>query len=875
MRLLLVSVGLLATTQAAWMQPPAVRGAMRTATTRRACAVTADAATVEEAPADPTAEKFEFQAEVAKVMDIIINSLYSDKDIFLRELVSNAADACDKKRFLSLTEEGGASYEGRVRLVADKEANTLTIEDNGVGMTKAELKNNLGKIAQSGTKKFTEALGSGADQTNLIGQFGVGFYSAFLVASKVSVVTKSAEEGVQYRWESEEASSYTIAEDSSEPIEGSGTRLILSLKEDADKYMDDFTLRDMLKRYSEFVSFPIELWTQKTEYETVPDEDAEVKEGEERPTKSVPKTIDTWEKVNSAKPLWMRSPKEVEKDEYDEFYKNTFRAYDTPDAYTHFSLEGQVEFRALLFLPSTVPWELSQDMFNEKVKAVKLFVKRVFISDQFEEQLLPRWLSFLKGIVDSDDLPLNVSREILQKSKVLSIISKRLVRKSLDMFNDIAKDEEKFATFTRNFGRYIKVGLIEDKDNKEALLKLASFSSSDKEVPERGTTLVEYRARMKEEQKQIYYISGTSRAAAASSPVLERLAAKGYEVLFALDQIDEIALQGVGQYDGLDVVDASKENVDLGELSDEEKEAESTAKADFNATTAFLKATLGAKVDKCEVSSRLTKSPSALVQPQWGVSPQMQRFMQAQAAAAGTDDPMMGALPHSTPPPPPHPPPTPPPNRCSGGARPPWPPEPMHAAAAALRFTHAAELPMRMPTTMNYYGYEGRDGSSGQHHPPPSLPSPPPHTHTFPRADRPSLQPCFRPLAHVAIATPPSPSRPSPPFACAPRRLAGGMAANLEINPKHPAVLKLKGMVEEAGTDDAATRDFASLLYDVAAVSSGYEIKDPADFARRVVSLMAEGVVMEDVAGATTESAPTAAEVKSEVAEVEVIPPED
>jgi len=685
MRLLLVTTGLLAATQAAWMQPPAVRGAMRAATTRRACAVTAEAATAEEAPAEPAAEKFEFQAEVAKVMDIIINSLYSDKDIFLRELVSNAADACDKKRFLSLTEEGGGSYDGRVRLVADKEANTLTIEDNGVGMTKAELKNNLGKIAQSGTKKFTEALGAGADQTNLIGQFGVGFYSAFLVASKVSVVTKSAEEGVQYRWESEEAASYSIAEDTAgEPIEGSGTRLILTLKEDADKYMDDFTLRDMLKRYSEFVAFPIELWTQKTEYETVPDEDAEVKEGEERPTKSVPKTVDTWEKVNSAKPLWMRAPKEVEKDEYDEFYKNTFRAYDTPDAYTHFSLEGQVEFRALLFLPSTVPWELSQDMFNEKVKAVKLFVKRVFISDEFEEQLLPRWLSFLKGIVDSDDLPLNVSREILQKSKVLSIISKRLVRKSLDMFETIRKDEEKFATFTKNFGRYIKVGLIEDKDNKEALLKLASFSSSDKEVPERGTTLVEYRARMKDEQTQIYYISGTSRAAAASSPVLESLTAKGYEVIFALDQIDEIALQGVGQYDGLDVVDAAKENVDLGELSDAEKAADSSAKADFNATTAFLKATLGAKVDKCEVSSRLTKSPSALVQPQWGVSPQMQRFMQAQAAASGGDDPMMGALP-----PPPHPhPPSHTPSHPSTHSRPhhhrslPWPhtppPQPMH-----------------------------------------------------------------------------------------------------------------------------------------------------------------------------------------------------
>ena len=405
-----------------------------------------------------------------------------------------------------------------------------------------------------------------------------------------------------------------------------------------------------------------------------------------------------WDKVNSAKPLWMRPPKEVTKDEYDEFYKTTFKAYDTPDAYTHFSLEGQVEFRAMLFLPSTVPWELSQDMFNEKVASlklepsrhlatphsqtpklprsphphtptllhshhptipqshsptvpqshnsspkahhispclqvtsVKLFVKRVFISESFEEQLLPRWLSFLKGVVDSDDLPLNVSREILQKSRVLSIISKRLVRKSLDMFKEIAKDEEKFATFTKNFGRYIKVGLIEDKDNKDALLSLASFASSDDSVPERGTTIPEYKARMKEGQKQIYYVSGASKAAASSSPVLDRLKSQGFEVLFALDQIDEIALQGVGTFEELEVIDAAKENVDLGEQSDAEKQAESAAKEDFKEVCEYLKETLGMQVDKCEVSARLTKAPCALVQPQWGVSPQMQRFMRAQA----------------------------------------------------------------------------------------------------------------------------------------------------------------------------------------------------------------------------------------------------
>jgi len=640
-------------------------------------------------------------------MDIIINSLYSDKDIFLRELISNASDACDKKRFLSLTDDGSeGAYAGRIRLYADKEKNTLTIEDNGVGMTKNELQNNLGRIAQSGTKMFTEALGNGADATNLIGQFGVGFYSAFLVADKVTVVSKAQGEP-QLRWESEAANKYSISADDSEPIEDSGTRLVLSLKEDADKFLDDFTIRDMLKRYSEFISFPIELWTEKTEYDKVPDPDAEVKEGEEPPTKTVPRTSNVWETVNLAKPLWMRSPKEVSEEEYTEFYKTTFKAYDTPDAHVHFSLEGQVEFRAMLFCPSTVPWELSQDMFNDKVSPMKLFVKRVFISDKFEEQLLPRWLSFLKGMVDSEDLPLNVSRELLQKSKVLSIISKRLVRKSLDMFNDIAKDEDKFARFTSNFGRYIKVGVIEDQDNKDALLKLASFASSASD-DKKGTTLPAYVSRMKEGQKQIYYISGSSKAAAASSPVLERLKSQGYEVLFALDQIDEIALQGVGKFEELDVVDASKENTDLGDMSDEEKAKGEAAKEELKATCDFVKSVLGTKVDKVEASSRLTSSPSALVQPQWGMSPQMQRFMKAQAAAAGTEDMM------------------------------------------------------------------------------------------------------------------------------------GGMAANLELNPTHPVVSKLKALATEGDASSAAGQ-YAELLYEVAVVSSGYEIADPGAFAKRITALMADG----------------------------------
>merc|ERR1740129_2591696 len=468
---------------------------------------------------------------------------------------------------------------------------------------------------------------------NLIGQFGVGFYSAFLVADKVSVVSK-AKDSPQLRWESESANQYTIAEDDSTPFEGTGTRVILTLKEDADKYLDDFTIREMLKRYSEFIQFPIELWAEKTEYEQVPDPEAEVKEGEEPKMKTVPKTTRVWETINVAKPLWMREPKEVSDDEYTEFYKTTFKQYDEPLGKAHFSLEGQVEFRALLFVPSSIPWELNQDMFNPAAKPAKLFVKRVFISDKFAEELLPRWLSFLKIIVDSDDLPLNVSRELLQKSRVLQIIRKRLVRKAIDLLTKLSKDEEKSEKIQRNFGKYIKVGLIEDKDNKDDILKIATFATTNGDME---TTLVDYKARMKEGQKQIYFVSGASKAAAQSTPVLEGLKKKGFEVLLALDQIDEIALQGIGKYDDLEVVDAAKESTKDDE-SAEDKEATKKAEEDLKATTDFLKQTLGKRVDKVVVSTRLTESPSALVQPAWGMSPMQQRFAKAQAAASGQDD---------------------------------------------------------------------------------------------------------------------------------------------------------------------------------------------------------------------------------------------
>jgi heat shock protein beta len=406
-------------------------------------------------------ETFEFQAEVGRVMDIIINSLYSDKDIFLRELVSNAADACDKKRFLSVTSDAkdADTTPPQIKIRADPENQLVIIEDTGVGMTKDELINNLGKIAQSGTKNFMQALGEGKADVNLIGQFGVGFYSAYLVANKVEVITKSMQAGSpQLRWESDSGSKFTISDASdAEPIEGSGTRLILHMKDDAMQYLESSKLEELLQRYSEFIEFPISIFKEETTYEKVPDEEAnkDLKEGEEPKMKTIPVTKSAYNTMNSQKPIWLRPVKEVEDEEYKEFYKSAFRAsYDEPQKWSHFRMEGQVECKALLYIPGMLPFELSKDMFDEDARNIRLYVKRVFINDKFED-IMPRWLKFIKGVVDSDDLPLNVSREILQKSKVLSIINKRLVRKSIDMFKDIAADEDpsKYIMFWNNFGK--------------------------------------------------------------------------------------------------------------------------------------------------------------------------------------------------------------------------------------------------------------------------------------------------------------------------------------------------------------------------------------------------------------------------------------
>mmetsp|Transcript_33563 Transcript_33563/g.107234 ORF Transcript_33563/g.107234 Transcript_33563/m.107234 type:complete len:762 (-) Transcript_33563:196-2481(-) len=612
------------------------------------------AATMEEKVASDE-ESFEFSADVSRVMEIIINSLYSDKAVFLRELVSNAADACDKKRFLGITEKKN-QIDGdlKIRITPNKDDNTLTIEDGGIGMSKEELVNNLGKIAQSGTKKFAEALkessSKGEGSVNLIGQFGVGFYSGFLVADKMTVYTKQADDDKVYVWESNAKNGFTVSETAASSEElltlggssassSSGTKIVLTLKEDTrTEYLDDYNLRNLLRKYSEFVNFPIELFTKTTTYN---------KEGNE--TKPIEKM--EYQVVNSQEPLWLRSPKDVNQSEYAGFYKTAFRQFDEPLRSSHFALEGQVQFRALLFLPSVLPFELSRNMFDENLRNMKLYVKRVFINDQFGEDLLPRWLTFMKGLVDSEDLPLNVGREILQKSKVLTIIKKRLVRKSLDMFNDVARNGTDYETFWKNYGRYLKIGTVEEQGQiQKDIAKLCRFSSTKSDF----TSFDELVARQKESHpedtestKRILFVSGEGKKAAESSPALERLKKENYEVLLLTEPLDELVMQAVGNFEGFTLVDAAKGDIFSSDAAAKGQDPFGGGPSDdddpaWDPVKKVFSDALGKKIQKVSMSKRLTDSPAALVQGAYGMSPMMQRYMNANAAALGGGDPVYG-----------------------------------------------------------------------------------------------------------------------------------------------------------------------------------------------------------------------------------------
>ncbi|KAH7684075.1 Heat shock protein Hsp90 family protein [Dioscorea alata] len=600
-----------------------------------------DAAVAEKDAEETSGEKFEYQAEVSRLLDLIVHSLYSHKEVFLRELVSNASDALDKLRFLSVTDSSllGDAGELEIRIKPDPDNGTITIRDTGIGMTKQELVDCLGTIAQSGTSKFLKALKENKDlgaDNGLIGQFGVGFYSAFLVADRVVVSTKSPKSDKQYVWEAvADSSSYVIREETDpEKLIPRGTEITLYLRPD-DKYefSDPSRIQSLVKNYSQFVAFPIFTWQEKSRTVEV-EEEEEPKEGEEvkpeEETKKKKKTVTEkywdWELANETKPIWMRNPKEVEKNEYNEFYKKTFNEFLDPLAYSHFSTEGEVEFRSVLYVPGMAPLN-NEDIVNPKTKNIRLYVKRVFISDDFDGELFPRYLSFVKGVVDSNDLPLNVSREILQESRIVRIMRKRLVRKTFDMIQEISEkdDKEDYKKFWENFGKLLKLGCIEDSGNHKRLAPLLRFHSSKSE--EDMISLDQYVENMAESQNAIYYLATDSLKSAKTAPFLEKLVQKDIEVLYLVEPIDEVAIQNLQTYKEKKFVDISKEDLELGD-DDEVKERESMQ--EYNLLCDWIKQQLGDKVAKVQISKRLSSSPCVLVSGKFGWSANMERLMRAQ-----------------------------------------------------------------------------------------------------------------------------------------------------------------------------------------------------------------------------------------------------
>jgi len=598
------------------------------------------------------AEKFTFQAEVTKVMQILINSIYTNKEIFLRELISNASDALDKIRFTSLTDSSllgeGDQAKLEIRIKIDKEHNTITITDRGIGMTKDEMIKNLGTIAQSGTSEFLKKFTDGdKSSSNLIGQFGVGFYSSYLVADTVTVTSKSNNDD-QYVWTSAADGSFTVSKDPKGNTLGRGTRITLHIKEDAVEFLEESRIREVAKRYSEFINFPIYLYASRVEEKEVPVEPEEDKETPEtdtdetnvedeeeeeeaKPTtKKVSETIWDWELLNNTKPIWTRSTKEITAEEYKDFFKAITKETVDPLKWIHFSAEGDSDFKSILYIPGTAPHNMFDPNSQAHRGSIKLFVRRVFITDEFQT-LVPNYLKFIRGIVDSDDLPLNVSRELLQQNKILKQIEKKLVRKAIAMFQELSKDQDEYKKFWDNYGVNVKLGVIEDAGNRSRLIKLLQFQSSK---TGELTTFDDYVSRIKEGQDQIFYLAGSALDNIKKSPLLETAIKKGYEVLYMVDPIDEYALQHIQKYDGkYKLTNLGKEGVKFDDADVEEEKKK--VNEEFQPLADFLKKTLEKEVEKVVISDRLTTSPCALVSSSYGYSANMERIMKAQALGQG------------------------------------------------------------------------------------------------------------------------------------------------------------------------------------------------------------------------------------------------
>jgi molecular chaperone HtpG len=568
---------------------------------------------------DAYKETLEFQAEVKQLLKLMIHSLYSNKEIFLRELISNASDACDKLRFEALGKDD--LYEGdselKIQIDFDKDAKTITITDNGIGMSRDELVENIGTIASSGTRRFMEALsGDQAKDAQLIGQFGVGFYSTFIIADKVTVLSRraglNADQGV--RWESDGEGSYTL-----ETVERAqrGTEIILHVRDGEEEFVDGWRLRNIIHTYSDHISLPIYMLKEQPPAE----DDKEAAE------------VVEYETVNKASALWTRGKKDISDEEYQEFYKHIAHDFQEPMTWTHNQVEGTNSYTSLLFIPQHAPFDLYD---RERKQGIKLYVKRVFIMDE-TEHLMPNYLRFVRGIVDSDDLPLNVSREILQHNRVIDKIRSASVKKLLGLLDSMAKDKpEQYAEFWQQFGRVMKEGPIEDFANREQIAGLLRFSSTHADSEVQDVSLADYIARMKDGQEKIYFITAETFAAAKNSPHLEVFRRKGIEVLLLSDRVDEWLVEHLREFDGKSLQSVAKGDLDLGEIEDEaDKKAQQEAEDDFKGVIEMVKESLSDKAKDVRITHRLTDSPSCLVLDQNDMGMQMQQILKA----AGQDVP--------------------------------------------------------------------------------------------------------------------------------------------------------------------------------------------------------------------------------------------